>query len=323
MATMKAIVVEQPGGVDKLLYKDVPRPQPTDSQILIKNHAIGVNYIDTYHRTGLYPLPLPFILGRESAGEVTEVGKDVKDVKVGDRVVYIKGETYAEYVAAPEGSYEKITNDVSYDVAAAVGLQGLTAWTMVRDGYPVKKGDYILVHAAAGGVGLMLCQMIKYLGAHAIGTVSTEEKAELARQNGAEFVINSKTEDIVARVNEITSGQGCQAVLDGVGKDTFDISIECARRLGTVISFGNASGVVPPVPLMKLTPKNLKLMRPTLFNYLVTKEESTRWWGELFELLSKGVIKAHVHKTYDLKDAVQAHLDIESRKTTGKLLIKP
>lgn len=169
----------------------------------------------------------------------------------------------------------------------------------------------------------MLCQMIQYLGAHAIGTVSSEEKAELARQNGAEFVINSKTEDVVARVKEITGGLGCQAVLDGVGKDTFDISIECARRLGTVISFGNASGVVPPVPLMKLTPKNLKLMRPTLFNYLVTKEESTRWWSELFELLGKGVIKAHVHKTYALKDAAQAHLDIESRKTTGKLLIKP
>ncbi|KAI9484697.1 hypothetical protein BDB00DRAFT_878538 [Zychaea mexicana] len=323
MATMKAVVVEETGGVDKLLYKDLPFPEAHEGTVVIKNHFIGINYIDTYHRTGLYPLPLPFVLGRESAGEVSAVGPDVKDFKVGDRVVYIGGSTYSEYTEAKVGAVEKITNDVSYETAAAIGIQALTAWTLVRESYPVKKGDHILIHAAAGGVGLLLCQMCRYLGATVIGTVSTAEKAALARENGADYVINYTTEDVVAKVNEITGGLGCQGVLDGVGKSTWDISLQCARRLGSVISFGNASGVVPPISIATLAQKNLKIMRPTLFNYMTSREESQKWWGEVFELLAKGVIKTHIYKIYDLADAKQSHIDIESRKTTGKLLLKP
>ncbi|KAF7720708.1 NADPH:quinone reductase [Apophysomyces ossiformis] len=322
MTTMKAIIVEENGGVDKLLYKDVPLPKAKKDTVVIKNHYAGVNYIDTYHRTGLYPLPLPCGIGRESAGEVYEVGEDVSDFKVGDKVVYIGNDTYAEYTEAKVSGLEKISADVDYKTAAAIGIQGLTAWTMVRDAYPVKKGDYILVHAAAGGVGLLLCQLCHYLGATVIGTVSTPEKAELARQNGADYVINYANEDVVGKVNEITGGLGCHAVLDGVGKSTFDTSLACARRLGTVISFGNASGVVPPISISILAQKNLRLMRPTLFNYLATREESKKWWGELFDLLAKGHIRTHIHKVYNLEDAKEAHIDIESRKTTGKLLIK-
>ncbi|KAI7858172.1 hypothetical protein BDC45DRAFT_457836 [Circinella umbellata] len=323
MSTMKAVIVEKPGSPEQLTYKEIPRPQANENTIVIKNHAIGINYIDTYHRSGLYTLPLPFVVGRESAGEVTEVGSDVKDFKVGDRVVYIGGETYSEYTEAKPASTEKITNDISYETAAAVGLQGLTALTLVRHCYPVKKGDYILVHAAAGGVGLILCQLGKYFGATVIGTVSTAEKAALARANGADYVINYTQEDVTAKVNEITNGLGCHAVIDGVGKSTWDTSLECTRRLGTMISFGNASGLVPPIPISILAPKNLKLMRPQIFGFLATREESKRWWGELFELLAKNVIKTNIYNIYDLKDAQQAHIDIESRKTTGKLLLKP
>ncbi|KAI9319172.1 hypothetical protein BX666DRAFT_2018350 [Dichotomocladium elegans] len=299
ISTMKAIVVEQPGGPEKLLYKDVPIPKAIENTIVIKNHAIG------------------------NAGEVAEVGPGVTDFKVGDRVVYIGPDTYAEYVSAPSDKVEKITNDVSYESAAAVGLQALTAWTMVRDGYPVKEGDVVLVHAAAGGVGLLLCQMSHYLGATVIGTVGSAAKAEIARAHGADYVINYSEEDVVAKVNEITNNLGCHAVFDGVGKDTFEISLQAARRLGTVVSFGNASGVVPPINITKLTPKNLKLMRPALFGYLVSREESKKWWGEVFDLLANNHIKINIHKIYDLKDAAQAHMDLEGRKTTGKLLLKP
>ncbi|KAI8370552.1 uncharacterized protein BYT42DRAFT_582815 [Radiomyces spectabilis] len=323
MSTMKAFIVETPGGVENMIYKDIPKPKAGKDSVLIKNHYVGVNYIDTYHRRGIYPLPTPFTLGRESAGEVTEVGEDVTDFKVGDKVICLGAEAYAEYSVAKASMVEKIKNDVSYEKAATLGVQGLTAWTIVRDAYPVKKGDFILVHAAAGGVGLLLCQMCKYLGATVIGTVSSEEKAAIARQHGASYVINYSHEDVVEKVKEITGGLGCHGVLDGVGKETFDTSIACARRLGSVISFGNASGVVPPISITeKLAPKNLKLMRPVLFNYLTTREESKKWWGELFDLIDKDVLKFNIHKVYSLEDAKQAHIDIESRKTSGKLLIK-
>ncbi|OAD71859.1 hypothetical protein PHYBLDRAFT_146839 [Phycomyces blakesleeanus NRRL 1555(-)] len=319
---MNAVVVEKHGGPEVLQYKQVPIPKADQKNLVIRNHIIGVNYIDTYHRSGLYPLPTPLVVGKESAGEVVEVGPGVTNFKVGDRVVYLGGDTYAEYSKAEPISVVKLSDNVSYETAAASVLQGLTAWTMVRDGYPVKKGDYILVHAAAGGVGLLLCQMCKHLGAHVIGTVSSNEKAKIALENGAEFVINTNEENTVERVNEITGGLGCHAVLDGVGKATFSDSLEAVRRLGTVISFGNASGTVPPINIAILSKKNVKLMRPALYNYLGSREEVNKWFGELWELLEAGHIKIHIHKIYDLKDAKQAHLDIESRKTTGKLLLK-
>lgn len=320
---MKAVVVEEYGATDKLIYKDVPKPTADKDTVVIKNHCIGVNFIDNYHRSGLYPLPLPFIIGRDSAGEVVEVGEGVTDFKVGDRVVHMGGSSYAEYTQAKVAGVEKITHDISYDVAATAALQGLTALTLVRDSYPVKKDDYILVHAAAGGVGLLLCQLGKHLGAHVIGTASTDEKCALAKENGAEFTINSSTEDITQRVNEITNGAGVHASLDGVGKSTFDISLASTRRLGTLVSFGNASGAVPPISIGVLGQKNLRLMRPTLYNYLATREESRRWYDELFGLIKKGVLNFHVHKVYDLKDAKQAQDDIQARITTGKLLLRP
>ncbi|GAA5803558.1 hypothetical protein HPULCUR_009040 [Helicostylum pulchrum] len=325
MSTMRAVFITEQGGIDALQYRtDLPIPQPSPDAVLIKNRFIGVNYIDTYHRSGLYPVSLPFTLGKEGSGDVVEVGSNVKDFSVGDRVVYLGGGgSYAEYTTVPESGVEKLTDDsITYELGASIGIQALTAWTMVRDGYAVKKGDTVLVHAAAGGVGLLLCQMAHHLGATVIGTVSTDEKAQLARANGADHTIVYSRENTVERVNEITNGLGCHAVLDGVGKDTFQDSLAVTRRLGTLISFGNASGAVPPISISCLAPKNIKLMRPQLFAYLAEREESQKWWGEVFDLLKRKVIHLHVHKVYDLKDAKQAHIDIESRKTTGKLLIK-
>ncbi|CEP19006.1 hypothetical protein [Parasitella parasitica] len=319
---MKAVYVNEQGDVDKLIYSDIPIPKVNENSVLVKNRFVGVNYIDTYQRDGTYPVSLPFTLGREGAGDVVEVGSNVKNVEVGDRVVYLGGSTYADYTNVPAEAVERLSEGVKYEDAAAIGIQALTAWTMVRDGYQVKKGDTILVHAAAGGVGLLLCQMIRHLGATVIGTVSTDEKATLARENGADHVIVYTRENVVERVNELTNNLGCHAVLDGVGKSTWDDSLACTRRLGTLISFGNASGVVPPIKIQCLTAKNLKLMRPQLFAYLATREESQKWWSEVFDLLAKKVIKLHIHKIYDLENAKQAHIDIQSRKTTGKLLIR-
>ncbi|ORX43461.1 NAD(P)-binding protein [Hesseltinella vesiculosa] len=306
--TMKAVVVKENGGRDKLIYEDVPRPSATLGNVVIKNQFIGKT------------LSCSFFL---SSGEVVELGEGVTDFKIGDRVVHMGGNGYAEFSEVSATSVEKITHDVSYETAAAGALQGLTALTMVKSGYPVAKDDYILVHAAAGGVGLLLCQLGKHLGAKVIGTASTDEKCQLAKENGATYTINSKTEDIVARVNEITGGLGCHAVLDGVGKATFEVSMQCARRLGTMISFGNASGAVDPISIAILAQKNLKLMRPTLYNYMATREESRYWYDELFKLVEQGVLKFHVHKVYDLKDAAQAQQDLEGRITTGKLLLRP
>ncbi|CAO3658793.1 unnamed protein product [Umbelopsis ramanniana] len=322
MSSMKAIVVDKPGGPEALQFKDAPKPKAEAGQILVKNHAIGVNYIDTYHRKGIYPMPTPFIPGAEGSGEVVEVGPDVTDFKVGDRVAYTGSKSYAEFTPVPVLSAGKIPDNVSYSDASALLLQGLTAWTMVRDGYPVKKGDYVLVHAAAGGVGLLLCQMANLLGATVIGTVSNDEKAELAKQNGAHHIINYSHEDTVARVQEITNGLGCHAVLDGVGASTFETSLKSVRRLGTLISFGNASGVVPPISIAILGEKSVKLMRPRLYAYIATKEEKDKWWGELFQLLADKKLNIKIYKTYKLEDAKTAHIDIESRKTVGKLLLE-
>ncbi|KAI9012586.1 hypothetical protein CLU79DRAFT_829049 [Phycomyces nitens] len=322
MSTMNAIVVEKFGGPEALEYKQIPITKADPGTVVVKNHFIGINYLDTYNRSGIYGLPPPFVAGKESAGEVVEIGPDVTDFNVGDRVLCIVDHTYAEYTKAPVNSVEKISDNVSYKSAAAIGFQGMTALSLASRAHPVKKGEYILVYSAAGGVGLILCQLCKYFGAHAIGTVSSKEKGELALANGAEFVINTNEENVVDRVNEITGGLGCEAVIDGVGKDTFAGSLAAVRRLGTLISNGNASGPVPPMELNLLAVKNIRLMRPSLRNYLVTKEERDKWFGELWRLLEGGHIKVHIHKIYDLKDASQAHIDIESRKTTGKLLLR-
>ncbi|KAK9767002.1 hypothetical protein K7432_003514 [Basidiobolus ranarum] len=321
--SMKAIQIQKTGGVEVLNYTDVSIPKPSKNELLVKNHAIGVNYIDTYHRTGLYTLPLPLILGREGAGIVEAVGEQVTDFKVGDRVAYVAAGSYAEYGLSQEDKTAKLPESVDYDVGAASLLQGLTALSLAKESYKVKPDDWILVHAAAGGVGLLFTQLCKHFGANVIGTTSTPEKAEIARKAGADHVINYTKDDVVAEVKKITDGKGVHAVFDGVGKQTFDISLASLRRCGTLVSYGNASGKVDNFDISRLSVGNYKLLRPTLFNYIVTKEEFQPLVDELFDLIGNKKLNIKIFQTYPLKDAAQAHQDLEGRKTTGKLILKP
>ncbi|KAH7063387.1 hypothetical protein B0J12DRAFT_562184 [Macrophomina phaseolina] len=326
-STMKGVIIEKTGGTEVLQYKtDLPVPQPKAGEVLVKNDFIGINYIDTYFRTGLYPAPsFPYILGREAAGLIVATGSDgeLHGLKTGDRIAWMGQGAYAEYTAIPVSHATKVPEGVSSDVAAAALLQGLTALTLIREAHPVKKGDWVLVHAAAGGVGLWLCQLLKAVGARTIGTASTEEKIELAKKNGAEVLINYSKDDVVEKVKEVTGGQGVAAVFDGVGKATFDISLESVARKGSLISFGNASGAVPPVTIARLSAKNVKLLRPTLFNYLATREEFNHYTKELFQFIEKDGIDVRIHEVYPLTEVARAHQDLEGRKTTGKLLLKP
>ncbi|CAG8510931.1 1023_t:CDS:2 [Acaulospora morrowiae] len=322
-STMKAIQISTTGGTEVLKCETIPRPNITGSDdVLIKNHFIGVNFIDIYHRTGLYPLPLPAIIGREGAGIVESVGDNVKDFVPGDRVIYLAS-SYAEYVNAPAKYVAKIPEGVDSKVAAASLIQGLTSHLLVSHAYPVKKDDWVLIHAAAGGVGLLLTQLVKSIGAHAIGTVSTPEKAELAKSAGAEHVINYTSQDVVEEVLRITNNEGVHVVYDGVGKSTFEASLSSVRQLGSFISYGNASGKVPPFDITRLATKNIRLMRTSLFGYLVTGEDFQKYTSELFDLLLGGKLDIKIWKTYKLSEARQAHEDLEGRKTFGKLLMTP
>lgn len=324
---MKAVLIDKTGGPEVLEYKtDVPVPTPIDDSILVKNDFIGINFIDTYFRSGLYPAPqFPYILGREGEGTVVAVGGDVdkSGLKVGDRVVYMGESAYAEYTSVPATKAIKVPSSFKPGTAAAAFLQGLTALTLVREAHHVNKGDWVLVHAAAGGTGLLLCQLLKAIGANTIGTASTAEKAELAQQNGATHVINYSHEDVKARVMELTGGQGCIAIFDGVGKSTFDLSLDCVARKGSLVSFGNASGAVPPVVISRLSAKNARLLRPTLFNYVATREELENYTNELFGFIENDGFNVRVHEVYPLSEVKRAHEDLEGRKTTGKLLLDP
>ncbi|KAI0417389.1 hypothetical protein F5X98DRAFT_340711 [Xylaria grammica] len=325
-STMKAVYINKAGGPEVLEYKtDVPVPTPIDGEILIKNDFVGINFIDTYFRSGLYKAPqFPYILGREAEGTVVAVGPgDVLDFKVGDRVVWLGESAYAEFATIPASKAAKVPSSLKPGTAAAALLQGLTALTLVREAHHVNKGDWVLVHAAAGGTGLLLSQLLKAIGANIIGTVSTPEKAELAKQNGVTHTINYSHEDVKARVLELTGGQGCIAVFDGVGKSTFDLSLECVARKGSLLSFGNASGAVPPVTIARLAAKNVRLMRPSLFGYIVTREEFVGYTEELFGFIEKEGFNVRVHETYPLSEVARAHGDLEGRKTTGKLLVDP
>ncbi|KAJ6444934.1 LOW QUALITY PROTEIN: putative quinone oxidoreductase [Purpureocillium lavendulum] len=318
---MKAIAKN--GGVDVLEVNDVPVPQPGPGQVLVRNRFSGVNFIDTYFRTGLYAAPrFPLTLGREAAGEVVAAGADVPAAlrEPGTRVVYMDSAAYAQFAAVPAASVVAIPEALSYERAAAAFLQGLTAWTFVREAGDVKPGQWTLVHAAAGGVGLLLVQMLRSVGAKVIGTASTPEKCELARSNGAGWTINSH-DDVVAKVKEITGGHGIDVIFDGVGKATFDADLEMIAMKGHLISFGNASGAVPPLSILKLGPKNVKLMRPVVNGYVAERADLERYSAELFDLITSGKVNVAIHKTYALKDVAQAHQDIESRKTSGKLLL--
>ncbi|KAL9005151.1 MAG: hypothetical protein Q9188_002065 [Gyalolechia gomerana] len=325
---MKAVQIEHTGGIEVLQYKDIPIPTPKEDEVLIKNEYIGVNYIDTYFRTGLYPHPKPMVLGREGSGTVAALGSAVPQSLAfsnGDEVVYMGTSAYAEYTACPADKVLKTPSGVSSSDACAALLQALTALTLVEEAYRVESGDWVLVLAATGGVGGWLCQILRAKGAKTIGTVGSEEKVATAKEQGADVVVIDRQGqgDVVNTVKDCTNGQGVAAVFDGVGKDTFERSLECVARKGTVASFGNASGAVEPFLISKLSAKNAKIVRPTLFNYIYTREEYEHYSDELWKMMIDKRFAVRIHDIYPLRDVARAHTDIESRKTMGKLLLKP
>ncbi len=322
---MQAIQLTQTGGPEVLNLVELPVPNPKAGEVLVRLTAIGVNYIDTYHRSGLYPLPLPFVPGSEGAGLVEAVGAGVSDVQPGQRVAYTSQPgSYAEYAVVPADKLVLIPDGLSDEQAAAVLLQGMTAHYLAYTTYPIRPGDTVLIHAGAGGVGLLLTQIARRRGARIITTVSTEAKAQLSRQNGADEVILYTQTDFAAEVRRLTGGQGVHAVYDSVGQSTFDGSLNCLRPLGTMVTFGNASGPVPPVAPAVLSAKgSLLLTRPTLGHYTLTRQALLERAGAVFGWVASGELKLLIQPPYALADAAQAHRDLEGRGTTGKLLLKP
>ena len=322
---MKAIRVHQLGGPEVLTYEDEPTPVPHAGEVLVKLAAVGVNFIDTYQRTGLYKLPLPFTPGQEAAGVVAALGSGVADVKVGDRVAYagIVG-AYAEYATVPAERVIAVPDGVSPKDAAAGLLQGMTAHYLTSSTYPLKPGDTCLVHAAAGGMGLLLCQIAKLKGARVIGTVSTEEKAALARAAGAAEVILYAKQDFEAAVKELTRGAGVQVVYDSVGKTTFDKSLNCLARRGMMVLYGQSSGPVAPLDPQVLNQKgSLFLTRPTLAHYIATRADLLARADEVFGLMRVGTLKVRIGREFPLAQAATAHRQLEARQTTGKVLLIP
>lgn len=321
---MRAVQISTAGGPEVLTLNTVPRPEPGPKQVLVKNHWSGINYIDIYQRSGRYPLEYPVTLGLEGSGEVVALGSDVSTFKVGDRVCWGWAQgSYAEYTLVNEDKAYEVPGGVSMDIAAAAMMQGLTAHYLVTSVYQATSGDFALVHAAAGGAGLFLCQLLKARGVQVIGTVSNQAKEELALAAGAAHVIRYDKEDFEQRVNEITLGQKCNVVYDSVGKDTFEGSLKCLRPRGTLALFGAASGAVPPFDLQKLSSLgSLNITRPTLAHFIQTSEELNWRCKEIFDEIVAGRLKISVSSKYELEDAKQAHIDIESRATSGKLLLR-
>lgn len=322
---MKAIQVKQPGGPEALELVEIPVPQPKANEAVVKIAAVGVNFIDTYQREGRYKLPLPFVAGQEGAGVVTAVGSEVTSVKPGDRVAWagIQG-SYAEYIAAPANRLVAVPAGVSDREAAAMMLQGMTAHYLARSTFPLKPGETALVHAAAGGVGLLLVQIAHDIGARVIGTVSTEEKAKLARAAGADDIILYTQNDFETETRRLTSGKGVDVVYDSVGKTTFEKSLNVLRPRGMMVLFGGSSGAVPPFdPIILSTKGSLFLTRPTLGHYTATREELEARASELFDMVAKKKLKLRIEHIYPLAEAQQAHRDLEGRKTTGKLVLVP
>ncbi|KAL7925733.1 hypothetical protein ACQKWADRAFT_318785 [Trichoderma austrokoningii] len=326
-ATMKAVQIAKTGGPEVLEYTEIPVPALGAGQVLVRNRFAGINYIDTYFRSGLYPAPaMPLVMGREASGEVVAAHASVSgSFAPGTRVAYMAGApsaAYAEFTAVDAAKVVAIPDQLSGEEAAAIFLQGLTAWTFIREAGEVKAGQWTLVHAAAGGVGTLLVQMLKSVGAKIIATASTDEKLALAKGYGADYLINSNDDDLVGKVKEITGGHGVDAIFDGVGKATFDADLLMIALKGHLISFGNASGAVPPVNILQLGPKNVKLMRPIVNGYVAERADLERYTSELFDLVISKKVAVKIHKIYSLKDVAQAHIDLESRGTTGKLLLK-
>jgi NADPH2:quinone reductase len=315
---MKAVFVEQPGGVENLKYADIPKPSPGPGQALVKIAASGVNYIDVYFRKGVYPAPPPIVLGSEGAGTVEAVGPEVTNVVPGDRVAYAMARgSYAEYAVVPSWQLVKIPASIDFETAAAAMLQGMTAHYLTHSTYPLKPGDSCLIHAAAGGTGRLIVQMAKMLGARVVATVGEEEKAKQAKDLGADEVVIYTKEDFCAKA------KGMHVVYDSVGQSTFMKSLDCLRPRGMMVSFGNASGPVQDfAPLILSQKGSLYLTRPTLANYSSTVEELDWRANDVLNWIVQGKLKLHIHKVYPLSDAAQAHRDLESRKTTGKLLLR-
>ena len=322
---MKAIRVEATGGPEVLRYADVPQPTPGPGQALVKIDAAGVNYVDVYQRTGLYPVQLPLILGQEAGGTVTAVGPGVSEVKVGHRVAYahVLG-AYAEYAAVPAERLVVLPNGVSTKQGAAAMLQGMTAHYLATTTYPLKPGDTCLVHAAAGGVGLLLCQIAKLRGARVLGTVSTEEKAQLAREAGADEVILYSREDFEAAVKRLTEGAGLQVIYDSVGQTTFAKGLNCLAPRGMMVLYGQSSGPVGPFdPQVLSRSGSLFLTRPTLAHYIATRDELVARAEEVLDWVRQGKVALRIGHEFPLAEAAEAHRQLEARKTTGKVLLIP
>lgn len=322
---MKAILVEQPGGPEALKLSDVPKPSPGPGQALVKVAYSGVNFIDIYFRTGLYKADLPFGLGMEAAGVVEAIGEGVSEVAVGDRVAYAmcRG-SYAEYALVPGWQLVKVPEKLALDQAAAAMLQGMTAHYLTHSTWPLKRHETCLVHAAAGGAGGLIVQMAKMRGAYVIGTTSTEAKAETAREAGCDEVILYTEKPFDVEVKRITNGRGVDVVYDSVGKATFEQSLNSLRPRGLMVTFGNASGPVPAIePLLLNTKGSIFLTRPTLAHHAATRDELMWRANDVLGWIASGALHLHIEKTYPMSDAAQAHIDLASRKTTGKLLLDP
>ncbi len=322
---MKAVRVHTQGGPEVMKLDDVPEPTPKAGEAVVKVDAAGLNYIDVYQRSGLYKLAMPFTLGLEAGGTVTAVGAGVTEVKVGDKVAYtgVPG-AYAQYAAVPAPRLVVLPAGLSTKQGAAMMLQGMTAHYLACSTYPLKKGDTCLVHAAAGGVGLILCQIARMRGARVIGTVSTDEKAKLAREAGADEVILYTKQDFEAEVKRITGGKGCQVVYDSVGKTTFDKGFNCLSPRGMMVLFGQSSGPIGPFDPQILNQKgSIFLTRPSLFHYIATREELVQRASDLAEWIKAGTLRLRTEFEFPLKDAAEAHRALEGRRTTGKVLLIP
>ena len=323
---MKAIQISKNGGPEVLELKNISLEKPKAEEVTIEHKAIGLNYIDTYHRSGLYPLKLPAGIGAEGAGIITDIGSNIKDFKVGDRVSYAGAPlgSYSTHRNYPTNNLVKIPENIDFKVAATLMTKGLTTFYLLHKTYPVKKGDQILFHAAAGGVGQIFGQWAKSLGCNVIGTVGSDDKVENAKNNGYDHVINYNKENFAKKVLEITNNKGVKAVYDGVGKNTLDGSLECLCVRGMMVSFGNASGPLSDINIPKqIQPKGLYLTRPSMQQYLSTKEELEEGSKILFEKVSTGKVKIEIFREYKLENAVEAHKDLEGRKILGPAVIIP
>ena len=322
---MRAIQVSQVGGPEVLTLVDLPVPTPKPDEAIVQIKAAGINFIDVYFREGRYPATLPFISGQEAGGIVTAVGKEVSEVKPGDRVAYtgVQG-SYAEYAAVPADRLISIPDKVDFETAAAAMLQGMTAHYLSHSTYPIQRGDTVLIHAASGGVGSLLVQMAKRLGARVIATVGNPEKALLARASGADEVIIYSEQDFENETRRLTNSEGVHVVYDGVGKTTFAKDLNVLRPRGYLVLFGGASGAVPPFDLIQLSQKgSLYLTRPSLHHYIHTRAELEQRSGDVMKMIAADELKLRIHATYPLADVQQAHRDLEGRKTSGKLLLIP